>query len=126
VRICRYLKTRLLLSHKRGQSHAYVFDRNRRDHGAQQGWRDDCARPVPSAVQAALASLPVPTLMILPREWVAGLQGLERHLKKCQMSPAHQFVATMSRRPWCDIEAATWLVPHGFLGGRRTVGVLLS
>jgi DNA-binding helix-hairpin-helix protein with protein kinase domain len=41
------------------------------------------------------------------REWVAALQELEGHLKKCPVNPAHQFVDTLNKCPWCEIEAAT-------------------
>src|SRR5260221_10148842 len=41
------------------------------------------------------------------REWVTALQDLETHLKKCSVNPAHQFVDTLGKCPWCDIEAAT-------------------
>jgi len=40
-------------------------------------------------------------------EWVRALQNLEQHLKKCVVNPAHQFVDTLSKCPWCEIEAAT-------------------
>jgi DNA-binding helix-hairpin-helix protein with protein kinase domain len=40
-------------------------------------------------------------------EWVSALQDLEHHLKKCAVNPAHQFVDTLSKCPWCEIEAAT-------------------
>jgi DNA-binding helix-hairpin-helix protein with protein kinase domain len=40
-------------------------------------------------------------------EWVTALQDLEQHLKKCAVNPAHQFVDTLSKCPWCEIEAAT-------------------
>ena len=42
-----------------------------------------------------------------PDEWVTALQDLEQHLKKCAVNPAHQFVDTLSKCPWCEIEAAT-------------------
>jgi hypothetical protein len=38
---------------------------------------------------------------------VAVLQDLEAHLKKCSVNPAHQFVDSLSKCPWCDIEAAS-------------------
>ena len=41
------------------------------------------------------------------REWAAALQDLETHLKKCSINPAHQFVDSLSKCPWCDIEAAS-------------------
>jgi len=41
------------------------------------------------------------------REWVVALQDLEAHLKKCSVNPAHQFVDSLPKCPWCDIEAAT-------------------
>lgn len=41
------------------------------------------------------------------REWATALQDLENHLKKCSVNPAHQFVDTLSKCPWCDIEAAS-------------------
>ncbi len=41
------------------------------------------------------------------REWVAALQDLEAHLRKCSLNPAHQFVDTLAKCPWCDIEAET-------------------
>lgn len=41
------------------------------------------------------------------REWATALQDLEGHLKKCSVNPAHQFVDTLSKCPWCDIEAAS-------------------
>jgi DNA-binding helix-hairpin-helix protein with protein kinase domain len=41
------------------------------------------------------------------REWVTALQDLETHLKKCSVNPAHQFVDSLPKCPWCDIEAAT-------------------
>jgi len=41
------------------------------------------------------------------REWVTALQELEGHLKKCSVNPAHQFVDTLNKCPWCEIEAAT-------------------
>ena len=41
------------------------------------------------------------------REWETALQELEGHLKKCSVNPAHQFVDTLNKCPWCDIEAAT-------------------
>ncbi len=34
-------------------------------------------------------------------------EDLEQHLKKCAVNPAHQFVDTLSKCPWCEIEAAT-------------------
>ena len=40
-------------------------------------------------------------------EWVRALQDLEQHLKKCAVNPAHQFVDTLSKCPWCEIEAST-------------------
>jgi DNA-binding helix-hairpin-helix protein with protein kinase domain len=40
-------------------------------------------------------------------EWVRALQDLEYHLKKCTVNPAHQFVDTLIKCPWCDTEAAT-------------------
>ena len=57
-----------------------------------------------------------------PREWVAALQDLERRLKKCPMNSAHQFVDTLSRCPWCDIEAATGvpLFPVAVVGSPQT------
>ncbi len=42
-----------------------------------------------------------------PDEWVRALEGLEQHLKKCAVNPAHQFVDTLSNCPWCEIESAT-------------------
>ena len=42
-----------------------------------------------------------------PDEWESALEDLEQHLKKCLVSPAHQFVDTLSNCPWCEIEAAT-------------------
>jgi DNA-binding helix-hairpin-helix protein with protein kinase domain len=42
-----------------------------------------------------------------PDEWVRALQDLEQHLKKCPVNPAHQFVDTLSKCPWCEIEVAT-------------------
>jgi DNA-binding helix-hairpin-helix protein with protein kinase domain len=41
------------------------------------------------------------------REWAVALGDLEGHLKKCSLNPAHQFVDTLAKCPWCDIEAAT-------------------
>jgi DNA-binding helix-hairpin-helix protein with protein kinase domain len=41
------------------------------------------------------------------REWVTALQEIEGHLKKCPVNPAHQFVDTLNKCPWCDVEAAT-------------------
>jgi DNA-binding helix-hairpin-helix protein with protein kinase domain len=41
------------------------------------------------------------------REWETALQELEGHLKKCPVNPAYQFVDTLNKCPWCDIEAAT-------------------
>jgi hypothetical protein len=38
---------------------------------------------------------------------VTALQDLEAHLKKCSVNPAHQFVDSLAKCPWCDIEAAT-------------------
>jgi DNA-binding helix-hairpin-helix protein with protein kinase domain len=40
-------------------------------------------------------------------EWATALQDLEHHLKKCSLNPAHQFVDTLNKCPWCEIEAAT-------------------
>jgi hypothetical protein len=40
-------------------------------------------------------------------EWVRALQDLEQHLKKCSVNPAHQFVDTLHKCPWCEIEATT-------------------
>jgi DNA-binding helix-hairpin-helix protein with protein kinase domain len=40
-------------------------------------------------------------------EWITALQDLEQHLKRCAVNPAHQFVDTLSKCPWCEIEAAT-------------------
>jgi DNA-binding helix-hairpin-helix protein with protein kinase domain len=40
------------------------------------------------------------------REWETALQDLEAHLKTCTVNPAHQFVDSLSKCPWCDIEAA--------------------
>src|SRR5262249_34279163 len=41
------------------------------------------------------------------REWETALQELEAHLKTCTVNPAHQFVESLGKCPWCDIEAAT-------------------
>ena len=41
------------------------------------------------------------------RQWAGALQDLENHLKKCLLNPAHQFVDSLTKCPWCDIEAAT-------------------
>ena len=41
------------------------------------------------------------------RKWVAALEHLEAHLKKCSLNPGHQFVDSLAKCPWCDIEAAT-------------------
>lgn len=41
------------------------------------------------------------------REWVTALQDLEAHLKKCAVNPLHQFVDSLAKCPWCEIEAAT-------------------
>jgi DNA-binding helix-hairpin-helix protein with protein kinase domain len=41
------------------------------------------------------------------RDWETTLQNLEAHLKTCAINPAHQFVDSLSKCPWCDIEAAT-------------------
>jgi DNA-binding helix-hairpin-helix protein with protein kinase domain len=40
-------------------------------------------------------------------DWVAALQDLEKHLKKCSINASHQFVDSLSSCPWCHIEAAT-------------------
>src|SRR5207248_5690284 len=40
-------------------------------------------------------------------EWVTALQNLEQRLKKCVVNPAHQFVDTLAKCPWCEIEAAS-------------------
>jgi DNA-binding helix-hairpin-helix protein with protein kinase domain len=42
-----------------------------------------------------------------PAEWVRALQDLEQRLKKCAVNPAHHFVGTLSKCPWCEIEAAS-------------------
>jgi DNA-binding helix-hairpin-helix protein with protein kinase domain len=41
------------------------------------------------------------------REWATALQDLENHLKKCSVNPAHQFVDTLNKCPWCDIEVSS-------------------
>jgi DNA-binding helix-hairpin-helix protein with protein kinase domain len=42
-----------------------------------------------------------------PDEWATALKDLEHHLKKCSVNPAHQFVDSLNKCPWCEIEAAT-------------------
>ncbi|PYX36405.1 MAG: hypothetical protein DMG81_16085, partial [Acidobacteria bacterium] len=56
------------------------------------------------------------------RDWVAALQHLEAHLKKCSVNPAHQFVDSLAKCPWCDIEAATGvpLFQFVFVGSSQT------
>jgi hypothetical protein len=57
-----------------------------------------------------------------PNEWVRALQDLEQHLKKCTVNPAHQFVDTLSKCPWCEIEAVTGvpLFPVVVVGSAQT------
>jgi DNA-binding helix-hairpin-helix protein with protein kinase domain len=56
------------------------------------------------------------------REWVTALQDLEGHLKKCSVNPAHQFADTLTKCPWCEIEAATGvpLFHVAFVGPTQT------
>lgn len=55
-------------------------------------------------------------------EWVTALQDLEKHLKKCAVNPAHQFVHTLSNCPWCEIENTTGvpLFPVSLVGSAQT------
>jgi DNA-binding helix-hairpin-helix protein with protein kinase domain len=57
-----------------------------------------------------------------PDEWVRALQDLEQHLKKCSVNPAHQFVDTLSKCPWCEIESASGvpLFPVAVVGSTVT------
>jgi DNA-binding helix-hairpin-helix protein with protein kinase domain len=57
----------------------------------------------------------------LADEWVTALQDLEQHLKTCAVNSAHQFVDTLNKCPWCDIEAGTG-VPlfHALVGLAQT------
>ena len=41
------------------------------------------------------------------REWVAGLEALERQLRQCAFSPAHWHFDGLQGCPWCRMEAAT-------------------
>jgi DNA-binding helix-hairpin-helix protein with protein kinase domain len=55
-------------------------------------------------------------------EWARALQDLEQRLKRCAVNPAHEFVGTLSKCPWCEIEAATGvpLFPVAVIGSAQT------
>lgn len=56
------------------------------------------------------------------REWETALQDLEAHLKKCAVNPAHQFVDSLAKCLWCDIEAVSGvpLFPVALVGSTQT------
>jgi DNA-binding helix-hairpin-helix protein with protein kinase domain len=38
------------------------------------------------------------------REWADALQDLEKHLKRCTANPGHQFLDSLTKCPWCEVE----------------------
>ena len=40
-----------------------------------------------------------------PAEWIAALGELARGLRKCATNPAHEYLASAGKCPWCEIEA---------------------
>ncbi|HWG78578.1 MAG TPA: hypothetical protein VN681_02325 [Stellaceae bacterium] len=40
-----------------------------------------------------------------PEEWIAALGELARGLRKCAANPAHEYLASAGKCPWCEIEA---------------------
>jgi DNA-binding helix-hairpin-helix protein with protein kinase domain len=40
-----------------------------------------------------------------PEEWIAALGELARGLRKCGANPAHEYLASAGKCPWCEIEA---------------------
>jgi DNA-binding helix-hairpin-helix protein with protein kinase domain len=40
-----------------------------------------------------------------PREWADALHDLEKHLKSCAANPGHQFLDSLTKCPWCEVEA---------------------
>jgi len=56
------------------------------------------------------------------REWVAGLEQLEKSLKQCAASPSHWLHRSLGECPWCRMEGSTGvslfpLVVQGVSGG---------
>jgi DNA-binding helix-hairpin-helix protein with protein kinase domain len=52
-----------------------------------------------------------------PEEWIAALGELARGLRKCAANPAHEYLASAGKCPWCEIEAIGGFVlfPVAFL-----------
>lgn len=46
----------------------------------------------------------------LPREWIGALDALTRQLKQCTISPTHQYLRTLPKCPWCEIETLSGIV----------------
>ena len=42
-----------------------------------------------------------------PGQWVAALDGLAQDLRPCQAATTHHYSRSLSRCPWCDLEAKT-------------------
>jgi len=40
-----------------------------------------------------------------PSEWISGLDELSNQIKICTANPGHRFWSSLSKCPWCDIEA---------------------
>ena len=82
--------------------------------GSPEMWRFSSSEPSPNRA---------PSQSGRPRadEWVRALQDLEERLKKCAVNRAHQFGDTLSKCPWCEIEAASGipLFPVAVVGPAR-------
>lgn len=44
-----------------------------------------------------------------PREWIQALEDLSRDLVKCRQNSGHQYLKTLQRCPWCDLETQNGL-----------------
>lgn len=77
-------------------------------------------QPPPNVPDISSASIPVALLFErafsqgsvdgarpTAREWIAGLEGLEKQLRQCQANASHYFTSGLQACPWCRYEAAT-------------------
>ena len=42
-----------------------------------------------------------------PDRWVTALDQLRSNLRACSLNQAHRYLSSLTRCPWCDIEAAS-------------------